>query len=62
MNKEVVCVYKPLSWDTVEENGKKRQRFEGEEVSQSTFDRIKVFEDEIVKGFGSGAAISNSTI
>ncbi|MBY6054700.1 hypothetical protein [Cytobacillus firmus] len=62
MNKEVVCVYKPLSWDTVEENGKKRQRFEGEEVSQSTFNRIKNMEEAIIKGFGSGAAISYSTI
>ncbi|MEH7415027.1 hypothetical protein V7266_07045 [Neobacillus drentensis] len=37
LNKKVVCVYKPLTWQTVEENGKKRHRFDGEEADQQTF-------------------------
>lgn len=62
LNKEVVCVYKPVKWQTVEEHGKKRQRFKGEEVNQHTFNKIKEMEQDILKGFGSGAAISYKTI
>lgn len=62
LDKQVVAVYKPEKWETVEENEKKRQRFEGEEADQSTFNRFKEMETEIVNGFGNGAAISYKKI
>ncbi|MGG4468468.1 hypothetical protein ABER68_10600 [Paenibacillus alvei] len=58
LNKQVVCVYRPLSWETVVENGIERQRFEGEEVDQATFNMIKSQENAILKGFGRGQSIS----
>lgn len=62
LDKEVVCVYKPVTWETIVENGKNRQRFNGVEVNQDTFYRIKGMEQDIVNGFGNGAAISYKTI
>ncbi|PLT31023.1 hypothetical protein [Peribacillus deserti] len=62
LDKEVVCVYKPLVWETVEKNGRKRQRFEGKEVDKSTFNTFKDMQDDILKGFGVGASISYKQI
>jgi hypothetical protein len=58
MGKEVVSVFRPLFWETIDENGQKRRRFEGEEVDQTTFNTFKAMEREIIEGFGTGAAIS----
>ncbi|WP_462410646.1 hypothetical protein [Neobacillus sp. Marseille-QA0830] len=58
LDQQVVCAYKPDSWETIEESGKQRQRFEGKEVDQATFNRLKEMEEELLKGFGSQASIS----